>query len=313
MKKWIIAAAVCIVILTLLLSILIPCTIIVHKSTVIGNNSKGLKRILSADKNWYKWWPGTTDDKGLVLNNSFYSVTDNSFSSIFITIKQNNLDTKSSLTFIPVTTDSTKLDWEIQMPTSLNPVKRLQAYLFTRSLQKDIPVLFTNIKRYYSSNANLYDLDIRREIVNDSTMISTFDSTIGYPSTEKIYSLIDKLRAYTGSHQALATDSPMVNIFSKDNRTFFTRVAFPTNKTLPSKGDIVFRKMLYGGNILTALVKGAPNKADSAIATMENYLSDYELASPAIPFYSLVTNRLAERDSTKWTTKIYYPVMYYKD
>ncbi len=312
MKKWILAAAVCIVVLTSLLFILIPGTITVNKSTVMGSNLKGLKRILSADKNWHKWMPGTTDEKGLVYNNNFYSVTDIAFSSIFITVKHNNLDTKSSLTFIPVTTDSTKLDWEIQMPTSLNPVKRLQVYLFTRSLQKDIPVLLTNIKRYYSSNANLYDLDIRREIVDDSTMISTFDSTIGYPSTEKIYSLIDKLRAYIGSQQAMVTDSPMLNVFSKDNSIFFTRVAFPTNKTLPSKGDIVFRKMLYGGNILTAVVKGPPDKAESAIETMENYLSDYEMSSPAIPFYSLVTNRLAERDSTKWTTKIYYPVMYFK-
>ena len=312
MKKWIIAAAVCIVVLTSLLFILIPGTIKINKSTLIGNNLKGLKRTLSTDTNWHKWWPGTTDEKGLVLNNNFYSVSDIAFSSIFINVKHNNLDTKSSLTFIPVTIDSTKLDWEVEISTSLNPLKRIEAYLFTRSLQKDIPVLFTNIKQYYSSSANLYDLDIRREIVDDSTMISTFDSTIGYPSTEKIYSLIDKLRAYISSQQAQATDSPMLNIFSKDNRTFFTRVAFPTNKTLPSKGDIVFRKMLYGGNILTALVKGAPNKADSAIVAIENYLSDYELTSPAIPFYSLVSNRLVEKDSTKWTTKIYYPVMYYK-
>ena len=312
MKKWIIAAAVCIVVLTSLLFILIPGTIKINKSTLIGNNLKGLKRTLSTDTNWHKWWPGTTDEKGLVLNNNFYSVSDIAFSSIFINVKHNNLDTKSSLTFIPVTIDSTKLDWEVEISTSLNPLKRIEAYLFTRSLQKDIPVLFTNIKQYYSSSANLYDLDIRREIVDDSTMISTFDSTIGYPSTEKIYSLIDKLREYISSQQALATDSPMLNIFSRDNRVFFTRVAFPTNKTLPSKGDIVFRKMLYGGNILTALVKGAPNKADSAIVAIENYLSDYELTSPAIPFYSLVSNRLVEKDSTKWTTKIYYPVMYYK-
>ncbi len=312
MKKWIIATAVCIAVLTSLLFIFIPGTIVVNKSLLTGSNLKGLKRVLSADKNWHKWWPGTAAEKSLIFNNNFYSFTDNTFSSIFINIKNNNLETKSSLTFIPVTIDSTKLDWEVQIPTSLNPIKRLQTYIFTRGLQKDIPVLLSNIKQYYTSNASLYNLDIRREIVDDSTMISTFDSTRGYPSTEKIYSLIDKLRAYIGSQQAMATDSPMLNIYSRDNKTFFTRVAFPTNKTLPSKGDIAFRKMLYGGNILTALVKGAPNKADSAIGTMENYLSDFELESPAIPFYSLVTNRLAERDSTKWITKIYYPVMFYK-
>lgn len=312
MKKWIVAVAVCIAILTSLLFIFIPGTIVVNKSLLIGSNLKGLKRVLSADKNWHKWWPGTTDEKSLIFDNNFYSFTDNTFSSIFIKIKNNNLETKSSLTFIPVTIDSTKLDWEVQIPTSLNPIKRLQTYIFIRSLQKDISVLLSNIKQYYTSNASLYNLDIRREIVDDSTMISTFDSTRGYPSTEKIYSLIDKLRAYIGSQQALATDSPMLNIYSRDNKTFFARVAFPTNKALPSKGDIAFRKMLYGGNILTAVVKGPPDKAESAIETMENYLSDYEMSSPAIPFYSLVTNRLAERDSTKWTTKIYYPVMYYK-
>lgn len=309
MKKWIIAVAVFAAVLTSLLLIFIPNTIVVNKSIVIKNNLKGLKRALSANENWHKWWPGTADEKGLLFSNNFYSLTDIAFSSIFITIKHSNLDTKSSLTFIPVTTDSTKLDWEIQMPTSLNPIKRLQTYLFTRSLQKDIPGLLTNIKKYYSSTANLYDLDIRREIVDDSTMISTFDSTRGYPSTEKIYSLIDKLRDYIGSQQALVTDSPMLNTFSKNNNIYFTRVAFPTNKTLPSKGNIAFRKMLYGGNILTAVITGPPNKADSAIGIIENYLSDHELSSPAIPFYSLVTNRLAEKDSTKWITKIYYPVM----
>jgi len=312
MRKRILAFVLTVAVLTSLLYVFIPGNIVVNKSLVIGNNLKGLKRALSANENWHKWWPGTADGKDLLFSNNFYSVTDITFSSIFITIKNNQLDTKSSLTFIPVSTDSTKLDWEIQIATSLNPIKRLQAYLFTRSLQKDIPGLLTNIKQHYSSTANLYDLDIRREIVDDSTMISTFDSTRGYPSTEKIYSLIDKLRDYIGSQQAVATDSPMLNTFSRDNRIFFTRVAFPTNKTLPSTGNIVFRKMLYGGNILTAVIKGSPTKADSAIGIIENYISDYELSSPAIPFYSLVTNRLAEKDSTKWITRIYYPVMYFK-
>ena len=309
MKKKIFAIVLTVTVLISLLYVFIPGNIVVDKSIVIGNNIKGLKRALSSNENWHKWWPATTDGKDFLFSNNFYSLTDIAFSSIFINIKHENIDTRSSLTFIPLSADSTKLDWEIQMPTSLNPIKRLQTYLFTRSMQKDISNLLTDIKSYYSSTVNLYDLDIRREIVNDSTMISTFDSSRGYPSTEKIYSQIDKLREYIGSQQALATDSPMLNTFSKDNRVFFIRVAFPTNKTLPSIGNIVFRKMLHGGNILTAVIKGPPNKTDSALTIMENYLSDHELISPAIPFYSLVTNRLAEKDSTKWITKIYYPVL----
>ena len=54
MKKWIIATAVCIAVLTSLLFIFIPGTIVVNKSLLIGSNLKGLKRVLSADKNWHK-------------------------------------------------------------------------------------------------------------------------------------------------------------------------------------------------------------------------------------------------------------------
>ena len=31
--------------------------------------------------------------------------------------------------------------------------------------------------------------------------------------------------------------------------------------------------------------------------------------SPAIPFESLITNRLEEPDTSKWVTKIYYPFL----
>jgi hypothetical protein len=42
---------------------------------------------------------------------------------------------------------------------------------------------------------------------------------------------------------------------------------------------------------------------------MELYISDHERVPPAIPFLSLVTNRMLEPDSSKWITLIYYPVM----
>ena len=36
-------------------------------------------------------------------------------------------------------------------------------------------------------------------------------------------------------------------------------------------------------------------------------MTDNALSSPAIPFESLVTNRMQEPDTSKWVTKIYYP------
>jgi hypothetical protein len=42
---------------------------------------------------------------------------------------------------------------------------------------------------------------------------------------------------------------------------------------------------------------------------VQKYKDDYQRVSPAIPFYSLITDRLKEPDSSKWITKIYFPVM----
>ena len=67
--------------------------------------------------------------------------------------------------------------------------------------------------------------------------------------------------------------------------------------------------MLPGGNILITEVKGGPEEIKKAYRQVELYISDFQRVAPAIPFESLVTDRRAEKDSTKWITRIYYPVM----
>jgi hypothetical protein len=67
--------------------------------------------------------------------------------------------------------------------------------------------------------------------------------------------------------------------------------------------------MLGGGNILITEIKGGSASIDKAFKEMENYVSDYRRTPPAIPFQSLVTDRMKEPDTSKWITRIFYPVM----
>ena len=62
------------------------------------------------------------------------------------------------------------------------------------------------------------------------------------------------------------------------------------------------------GKILVTEVKGGPHAIQVAYAQYEKYLQDYHRISPAIPFESLITERIAEPDTGKWVTRIYYPV-----
>ena len=64
------------------------------------------------------------------------------------------------------------------------------------------------------------------------------------------------------------------------------------------------------GNILVGEVKGGLSTILNAEKQLANYVFDYGKASPAIPFQSLVTDRSLEADSSKWITRLNYPIFY---
>jgi hypothetical protein len=107
----------------------------------------------------------------------------------------------------------------------------------------------------------------------------------------------------------METGFPMLNIYKTDSVNYLTRVAIPVDKKLPSSGNISYKWMLGGGNILVTDVRGGPFSIDSAFQQLEYYVHDYNRTSPAIPFQSLVTDRSKVPDTTKWITRLYYPVM----
>ena len=245
-----------------------------------------------------------------MLNGNDYVVADYTASSISVDINNSSVSSRSSILFVPLQSDSIRLEWQAQIPTSYNPIKRLEIYFGTSGLQNDFHTILKAIPAYYTNDEKIYGIEIRRESVKDTALVFTFDSTIGYPSIEKIYSMIGDLRNYINSNAASATDSPMLNVYNSDHVHYVTKVAIPVNKILPSSGKIFYKWMLPHGNILVADIKGDTKTTDSAFVTMENYVHDYNLTAPAIPFFKLISNRL-KKDSTEWITRIYYPVMYY--
>jgi hypothetical protein len=77
---------------------------------------------------------------------------------------------------------------------------------------------------------------------------------------------------------------------------------------VPENGAVLFRRMVPG-NILVTEVTGGQATVDDGFRQLEFFLSEHSLTSPGMPFQSLVTDRLAEKDTSKWITKLYYPIM----
>jgi hypothetical protein len=315
MKKWLIAITAIVLLLLGSVYFFIPNYISLRQTIPIKANKQGLMRVLVNYKSWSGWWPGkqtaqdTTHSEPYMYGDNAYTLRDKTFTSFFINVSGNGFKAVTDLNLVAIKLDSTNLEWEAKIPTSYNPFKRLKIYLSARKFSQDMKSILEKMRSFFSTTENVYGYNIRKALVVDSTLISTFTTSKNYPSTDIIYGLIDQLKNYITLHEAKETGFPMLNITSTDSVGFITRVAIPVNKKLPSSGNIAYKWMLGGGNILITEIKGGSSAINTAFKQIENYTNDYQRVAPAIPFLSLVTDRRKEPDSTKWVTRIYYPVI----
>jgi hypothetical protein len=314
MKK--ILAGLILIILIAIISVylFIPGSINVKKQVQLHTNSKAIHRAILDENHWPEFWP-IAQNTGNPLKFSFefnerkYAIRDKKINSVIIDIIEKADTISSQLNILMIRADSVELSWETDLSTSSNPFRRFQVLNKSKQLEKDLLQLLEKMKTFFSESANYYSTRILEEKVRDSTLVSTYDSSQGYPSTRFIYGMIKQLKDYIVQQNAQETGLPMLNIFTRDSIIYLTRVAIPVDKKLKSSGRISYKWMLPGGNILVTEVKGGPYNIQKAFQQVENYVSDHQRIAPAIPFQSLVTDRSKEQDTSKWITRIFYPVM----
>ena len=314
MLKKILLAFLAFVVLTLAgVYIFIPGKITIAKTIMLPANRDALFRKIESGASWQQWWPGskTKDDTALSysLNNMIFKPGAPRALSVPMYIETSAFETHSEFTFLSHNKDSTTIHLETSIPRSSNPLERVRRYLKKQQLENSFSEILRSINATYSTTANLYDYDILKKLVVDSILISTFEETKGYPSIDRIYQLIDRLKGHIKKNNADETGFPMLNIYTADSLNYLVKVALPVNKKLPGAGNISYKWMLGGGNILITEVKGGQEEINKAYKQIVNYIADHSLTAPAIPFESLVTDRRKEPDSSKWVTRIYYPVM----
>lgn len=271
-----------------------------------------LLRRLKQPANWLCWADShfaQTKDGLLHLNDVRFRADSFSQSALYFSPVAPAEGYQLRLSISPVNGDSARLQWEYRSATSYNPVQRIQRYNKAQSLISALDQLSARTNRYFRNIDGVYGFTINEALVSDSLLISTSGNSTSFPDIPFIYSLIDKLYSYLQQQHAQALGAPMLNILKQPEGGYLTRVALPVNRELPQRSDISFKRMLAGGNILIAEVKGGPAQIEKATMQIENYIKDFKRMSPAIPFLSLVTDRRQQSDSAQWITRIYYPVM----
>jgi hypothetical protein len=292
----------------------LPASIPIKETVQFSNSAKAIARALFDEKTWPQWWP--QDKKPNVFsaaqfsyNGNQYTLVEKKLSSLLFSVQHKKDCVMTELVLIPAARDSVELNWITAVKASANPLDRLQKKRWAGQLSTDLQALLQKMRSYYANTDHLYGLHIEETTVVDSTLIFTTANSKEYPTTEVVYRMIDKLKAFAQKKAARQPGMPMLNITENANGSYTTKVALPVDKKLPDEGDIQYRWMLGGGNILVTEVKGGPEQIKKAFAAMEQYVDEQNRIAPAIPFQSLVTDRRAEPDTNKWITKLYWPVM----
>ena len=284
----------------------------IQAKTQVAVNAKAFARMALTPSNWPQWWPGKTNPQQALrfsFRGSDYTIVDRKYASLVVAITAGKDTVLTELVVIAAKPDTVHLFWTGAVPAAYRVSANPQPDGFVKKVDRDLKALLQAMEKHYGREENLYGRIIREEAVVDSAFISTSATLPGYPTTDNIYRMLERLKAFAQQNNAKQTGYPMLNISKTAGESYLTRVAFPVDRPVPNKEDIQYRRMPAGRNILVTEIRGGPAQIEKAYETVEQYLEDHGRIAPAIPYQALLTDRKAEPDTAKWVTKLYWPVM----
>lgn len=290
----------------------IPSRLAISKIVILNSNQKSVYRCLN-DPQILKTMAEqsksdiSSDSTFVRFNEVAFQFKEQMSDFIAVPIAYKDLHLNSHLTIIKKGIDSSAVGWRTEIMTSKNPFKRIQQYYMGKKIKNAMSEILESLKVFVSKEKNIYGLDIFNSNIIDTFLITAKAKTTSYPTKEEYYILIKKLESYISEQGAVAANYPMLNITVLDSNSFEAMAAIPVNKELPDKNNIIFKKMV-AGKVIVSEVRGGRNNIEEGFTQLANYASDYQLSLPALYYQSLVTNRMTEVDSSKWITKLYFPV-----
>jgi DNA gyrase inhibitor GyrI len=290
--------------------IFIPNQVTVAEAATAESNPQAAYRHLQDSSNWMAWWPSKDVSEagtGLTYNQSTITLSRTMFNAFEMTVQHKGTVAPSLLRIIPGGPASTRLEWSAIIRTGNNPVQRINRYLHARQIQENLKTLTNALKTYLENPQHVYGINITEQIVQDTLLVFTSKVSDHEPFVEDIYKQIDRLKAHISTLGVQQTNPPMQHV-ARISSGYEAMVAIPVNRRISDQGDIAFKQMV-AGRILVAEVKGGLATVKNAFRELENYVRDHHKVPPAIPFESLVTDRMQETDTSKWVTRLYYPIL----
>lgn len=295
MKKWVVSIVLIFALVFILFrSLSVPGRVSFNQGIHAG--SPAIYRVLSSQKFW------SEQKLDFTINKKLYN-------SLELKGTINNRPVNLTILLIPVKNDSTTLNYNASFASSNESGNPLSKILSNRSLHTDISKAADKLSPLLSDMKILYGMNIRQTSTVDTFLVSTKFSQAGIPTLESIYKKINFLKDKVTAAGARTSGPPMLNISTTDSIDYRCMIALPVDRKLDfqNNAEVNFIRMIPG-RFMAAEITGGPARIQTAHKMMDLYFSEYQKTSMAIPFDYLVTDRIAEQDTSKWVTRLYAPV-----
>ena len=290
----------------------IPSNPFIGKTISVSTTDINAFKFLVNQKKWIRWWPGSkvaSNDSLFVFSGISFQIVKNTYSGVTVFIKDDEIALNSKISYAATDNETVNITWLADTQNNNGLTKRVENYVEAIKLNKSMFIILQHLKAFMENDQNVYGLKIGISHVKDSVMVAAKTIRSGYPDVPFIYGMVKALKKQYEQQNIKATNYPMLNISKNINNNYDITVAIPVDKTPGRLNKNTFvNKMVVGGNIMVTEVKGGPYIINNAFLQLKNYSRDHHLTAPAMPFELLVTDRSVERDTSKWVTKIYYPI-----
>lgn len=290
--------------------ILLPEKPVITQDLSIDISDVIAEKFLTTESGWDKWWPGNkTGDRQYNFKDTKISIDKMTNGSTYLKLKKDDLTFSGKISYFADAEGSVKFKWGTVDENSTQFLSRITNYFKTRDVENRVAEILLCLKHFLEDERNAYGYRIYLNHAKDTVLLASANTYPEYPSLQAIYSTIKRLQEQAVGQGAKQTNFPMLNVTQTDEHEYQVNIALPINKTITPFQKTSINNIPKGGNLLVADVRGGQSTVNNALAQMKIYMKDHRLISPAMPFQSLVTDRLAQTDTSKWITKIYYPIL----
>lgn len=303
MKKWILVSVCVLVVAVICVDVFIPSTLTITRVEPLLCRPAAAFPFLSDEARWRQWWPEnvTRDD---------FHIRRLAYQTLNIGIREGKQVLDSRMSLLPVSSqDSTLIYWETQLHCGWSPFDRIRQYRRATGLSKVMDEILGHAGKFLGKMENLYGVSIGEVSTKDTLLIARRVEVPRLPTNEDIYEQVDRLQKYISAEHVHQNGNPMVNFTESEEKkgTYRLMVALPVASRMQGRDDITFMRLIPGKYLITE-VTGGPGTIAMGLSGLKGYIRDYQRTVMAIPFQSLVTDRRQVADTTRWVTRIYYPI-----